>query len=51
MGFLLILVGTFTGLITALPKSGMWMKRIQDFFGLFLIAFGEYLIFKAGRLW
>jgi cytochrome c-type biogenesis protein len=51
MGCLLILVGTFTGLVTALPKSGRWMKRIQDFFGLFLIAFGEYLIFKAGRLW
>lgn len=51
MGFLLILAGTFTGFLIALPKSGMWMKWIQIVFGLFMLALGEYFIFQAGRLW
>ncbi len=51
MGALLILAGTFTGFLTALPKSGRWMKRIQILFGLIMLAFGEYLIFQAGRFW
>jgi len=51
MGFLLILAGTFTGFLTALPKSGMWMKRVQIVFGIFMLALGEYFLFQAGRLW
>ncbi|MEW5818058.1 MAG: cytochrome c biogenesis protein CcdA [Spirochaetota bacterium] len=51
MGFLLILAGTFTGLLTALPKSGVWMKRAQTVFGLFMLALGEYYLIQAGRLW
>ena len=51
MGFLLLLAGTFTGFLTALPRSGMWMKRIQILFGLFMLALGEYFLFQAGRLW
>jgi thiol:disulfide interchange protein DsbD len=51
MGFLFVLAGTFTGLLTALPKSGMWMKRAQIVFGLFMLALGEYFIIQAGRLW
>ncbi|MEW6381876.1 MAG: cytochrome c biogenesis protein CcdA [bacterium] len=51
MGFLLILAGTFTGILTALPKSGVWMKRAQTAFGLFMLALGEYYLIQAGRLW
>jgi cytochrome c-type biogenesis protein len=51
MGFLIILAGTFTGLLNALPKSGMWMKRAQTVFGLLMIALGEYYLIRAGMLW
>jgi len=50
MGFLLILVGTFTGLLTSLPKSGSWMARIKKGFGILMIIVGEYFLIKAGQL-
>jgi cytochrome c-type biogenesis protein len=50
MGTLLIIVGTFTGLITALPRSGNWMKKINFVLGLLLIGAGEYFLFTAGQL-
>jgi cytochrome c-type biogenesis protein len=50
MGFLLILIGTFTGLLTSLPRSGEWMVRIKKVFGVMMIAIGEYFLIKAGQL-
>lgn len=50
MGFLLIIVGTFTGMLSALPKSGSWMVTVKKSFGFFMIALGEYFIIKAGQL-
>lgn len=50
MGTLLIIVGTFTGLIASLPKSGVWMERINYIFGFILIGAGEYFLFTAGTL-
>ncbi len=50
MGTLLIIVGTFTGLIASLPKSGAWMERINYIFGFILIGAGEYFLFTAGTL-
>jgi thiol:disulfide interchange protein DsbD len=49
MGFLLIIIGTFTGLITSLPQSGQWMVRIKKAFGFLMIAVGEYFLVKAGQ--
>ena len=51
MGSLVIVVGTFTGLLTSLPRSGVWMQRIQRFFGLLMIFAAEYFFIKAGELW
>ncbi len=51
MGTLLILVGTFTGLLASLPKSGLWMVRVKKLFGWVLIAIGEYFLITAGQLW
>ncbi|NLI81169.1 MAG: hypothetical protein GX443_05695 [Deltaproteobacteria bacterium] len=51
MGALVILVGTFTGLLTSLPRSGVWMLRIQKFFGLLMIFAAEYFFIKTGELW
>jgi thiol:disulfide interchange protein DsbD len=50
MGTLLILVGTFTGMLSALPKSGIWIVRIKKGFGFLMIAVGEIFIIKAGQL-
>ncbi len=50
MGTLLIIVGTFTGLIAALPRSGDWMKKVNHVFGLILIGVGEYFLYTAGKL-
>lgn len=51
MGVLLIIVGTFAGLLTALPKPGIWMDRIRKGFAWLFIIIGELLIIKAGMLW
>lgn len=51
MGCLLILVGTFTAVLTSLPKSDIWMLRVKKIFGLLLIGLGEYFLIKAGGLW
>ena len=51
MSMLLLLIGTFTGLVTALPKSGMWMVRIKKGMGFLLIVMGEYFLIQAGKVW
>jgi len=50
LGFLLILIGTFTGLLTSLPKSGPWMVKIKQGFGILMILVGEYFLIKTGQL-
>ncbi len=50
LGTLLIIIGTFTGVLTALPKSEKLMKTVQKVFALLMILLGEYFIFKAGFL-
>lgn len=50
MGTVLVLLGTFTGLIKSLPKAGPWMVWVQRAFGLVFIAMGEYFLFTAGSL-
>lgn len=51
MGTLLIILGTFAGLLTSLPKSGMWMTRISHISGWILLAMGEYFLIQAGSFW
>jgi cytochrome c-type biogenesis protein len=50
LGFLLIIIGTFSGIITGLPKGGKWMTGIQKVFGIVIILIGEYFLIKAGEL-
>ena len=50
LGVLLILVGTFTGALSALPKSGPWMVGIKKIFGIVMILIGEFFILQAGKL-
>ncbi|MBI3251998.1 MAG: sulfite exporter TauE/SafE family protein [Candidatus Omnitrophica bacterium] len=49
-GALLILLGTFTGLLTSIPKSGPWLEKVKKAFGWFLILTAEYLLIKMGGL-
>ena len=51
MGTLLILVGTFAGLLAGIPRSGVWMVRISRLFGWILLGAGEYFLINAGILW
>ncbi|MBI2252937.1 MAG: sulfite exporter TauE/SafE family protein [Armatimonadetes bacterium] len=50
MGILLILVGTFTGVLSALPKSGKWMLIVQRAFGWVMILLGEFFLIQGGKL-
>ncbi len=51
MGTLLIILGTFTGLLANVPKAGAWMVRIKKIFGWILVGMGEYFLITAGKLW
>jgi cytochrome c-type biogenesis protein len=51
MGTLLILLGTFAGLLAGIPKSGAWMNRVSRIFGWILLGAGEYFLVNAGILW
>ena len=51
VGFLMLLLGTFTGLATSLPKSGQWLVRVKQAFGWLLILAAQYLFVKTGGLW
>jgi len=50
VGASLILVGTFSGILGNLPKSGVWLLRIKQFCGLILLIAAEYFLVKAGGL-
>ena len=48
LGTLLLVIAAFAGAIQILPRSGNWMKTVKTFSGLILLAFAEYLIYRAG---
>lgn len=48
LGLLFILLGTFSGLLTSMPRSGPWLERIKKGFGWAMILAAEYLFIKMG---
>jgi len=44
LGFPFILIGTFAGVLTALPRAGVWMERVKQVFGVILIAAAYYFV-------
>ncbi|MBN1946651.1 MAG: thioredoxin family protein [Bradymonadales bacterium] len=44
MGQLFLLLGTFTSLITRIPKSGGWMDRLKVIFGTIFVVVGLYFL-------
>jgi thiol:disulfide interchange protein DsbD len=51
IGFLLIIVGTFTGFITTLKKIEIYSEKIKKMFGYAMLILAEYFFIKAGRFW
>ena len=49
LGLLLIVAGTFTGLVASLPKSGPWLVRVKQGFGLLLLLAAEYFLVQTGK--
>ncbi len=47
VGTLLILVGTFTGLLAGMPKSGAWMTAVKKISGVVMLAVGAYFLYSA----
>ncbi len=50
MTTLLIVIGTFSGIIKSLPKPGRWMIWVKKTMALTLFGLGEYFLLKAGGL-
>ena len=50
LGTLLIIVGTFAGLMSSMPKTGKWSVAIKKFFGWVMIGTGEFFLVQAGIL-
>ncbi|MCI0389037.1 MAG: sulfite exporter TauE/SafE family protein [Acidobacteria bacterium] len=49
MGTLMIALGTFSGALTALPRSGEWMVKVKKGFGFAMILIAQYLLVQAGQ--
>ncbi len=44
LSVIFLLVGTFSGLISSLPRGGSWMSAIKNFFAVMLIGGGIYFL-------
>jgi cytochrome c-type biogenesis protein len=51
MGVLLVVVGTFSGLATRLPKPGPWMVGVKKALGFLMLILAQYYLVKAGQSW
>lgn len=51
MGIIFLVVGTFSGVISALPKGGKWMDYIKYFFAVILIGGGIYILATIAPAW
>lgn len=43
LGFLLLIIGTFSGSLSLLPRAGMWMMDVERSMGFMLLAVSVYL--------
>jgi thiol:disulfide interchange protein DsbD len=50
MGAILLVVGTFTGLMASIPRSGGWMVRVKKTMGFIMVILAEYFLVKAGMM-
>lgn len=47
LGLIFILLGTFSQLLSKLPKSGPWMLKVKKAFGVILILMGFYYVWPV----
>jgi cytochrome c-type biogenesis protein len=47
---LLVAVGLFSGIVTRLPRAGVWMVWVKRGFALIMIGVAEYYLVKMGQL-
>lgn len=50
-GLLFLVVGTFSGVVAHLPKSGMWMEVIQTGFAMIMIGMALYFLRGVSATW
>jgi thiol:disulfide interchange protein DsbD len=50
LGTILVFVGTFTGALKSLPRSGKWLHAIKVASGYLILALGLYYVYKAGTV-
>lgn len=50
LSLLLLVLGIFSGLLTTMPKPGAWMDWVKKGFGVLLIGFGAFYLWKAIKL-
>lgn len=50
MGAILLAVGTFSGLMASIPRSGGWMVKIKKAMGFLMVILAEYFLVKAGMM-
>ena len=48
MGTLMIVLGTFSGAMSMLPRSGGWMVKVKTAFGIVMLIIAQYLFVQAG---
>jgi thiol:disulfide interchange protein DsbD len=49
LGTILIAIAAFAGSFQRLPRAGAWMNKIKILSGILILAFSNYLMFKAGK--
>jgi cytochrome c-type biogenesis protein len=49
LGTILIGIAAFAGTLQKLPRAGAWMNRVKILSGILILAFAQYLMFKAGK--
>jgi thiol:disulfide interchange protein DsbD len=50
LGLLLMLLGIFSGLLTAIPKAGAWMNRVKLIFAVGMMLVGIYFLYQAATM-
>ena len=50
MTSLLVAVGLSAGLLTRLPRAGVWMIWVKRVFALLMLAVAEYYLIKMGQI-
>lgn len=51
MGIIFLVVGTFSGVVSAMPKGGKWMDYVKYFFAVILMAGGVYILTTIAPGW